>query len=492
MRHSKCRVSRNESLAHLSYAVVSDNLTHDKNAVVACTKICVDHFRAHHFHPSITHHWSNGAVSQYKNRYKIGALVHHTSDYGCPETRWSSGTARGKGPMDGIGAEVKRKVWLKTLRGLVVVNTAEQFYKALKIDGTSIMVLYLAILGLEGIHSSPESSRRSSMWKQPIFKMHKVHFATPCGQKTLHMKFHSVFSSVSSDGHFHIVYDTEPSETAVEGPSERQIANANKEKDDSETPLKAPTGGFHHKHLMAGTFITVAYEVKEKRGSMCGKVYVGLIDALRPHSAEVIFLRKAVASLYCFKFQANDRDGIEHSRVVQILPSPVINGKSFRTLNVHTSAKPGKRELVLNEMNRIDRTSDITLITSGRSDGVHRQGVGFLLSKRAKQSLLAVHPVSERIITIRLKGSIANMTIIQVYATDSSPSDQEAEKCYSQLQNTVDTAPKKDVLFVIGDFNAIVRHSNDGLEDVMGKFGHGRRTTGMKCSSTFVGITNFS
>ncbi|KAK2715719.1 hypothetical protein QYM36_010332 [Artemia franciscana] len=138
------------------------------------------------------------------------------------------------------------------------------------------------------------------------------------------------------------------------------------------------------------------------------------------------------------------------------------------------------------------RINDITLITSGRSDGVHRQGVGFLLSKRAKQSLLAVHPVSEHIITIRLKGSIANMTIIQAYAPDSSRSDQEAEELYSQLQHTVDTAPKKDVLFVIGDFNAIVGHSNDGLEDVMGKFGHGRQNHRGKYSSTFFGIMKFS
>ncbi|KAK2723377.1 hypothetical protein QYM36_001893 [Artemia franciscana] len=94
----------------------------------------------------------------------------------------------------------------------------------------------------------------------------------------------------------------------------------------------------------------------------------------------------------------------------------------------------------------IEKIKDITLITSGRSDGVHHQGVGFLLFKRAKQSLPVVHPVSERIITIPLKRTLANMTIIQ-----------------------------KDVLFVIGDFNAIVGHSNDGVEDVMGKFRHGRQ-----------------
>ncbi|KAK2720907.1 hypothetical protein QYM36_004702, partial [Artemia franciscana] len=126
------------------------------------------------------------------------------------------------------------------------------------------------------------------------------------------------------------------------------------------------------------------------------------------------------------------------------------------TLNVRTLAKPGKRELVLNEMNRIERINDI--IASGRSDGVDREGVGFLLSKRAKQSLLAAHPVSERIITIRLKGTIANMTTIQVYAPDSFRNDQEAEEFYSQLQHTVYTGPKKVVLFVIWDFNAIFGH----------------------------------
>ena len=144
------------------------------------------------------------------------------------------------------------------------------------------MVLYLASSGLEGIHLSLESSRWSAMRKQPIFKTHEIHFANPCSEKTLHVKFHSVFSSISSDGHFHAVYDTEPSETAVEGPSEPEITNANEEKDDSETPLKASPGGFQHKHLMAGMFITVAYKVKEKRGSVCEKVYVGMIDTLRP------------------------------------------------------------------------------------------------------------------------------------------------------------------------------------------------------------------
>ncbi|XP_065562585.1 centromere-associated protein E-like [Artemia franciscana] len=81
--------------------------------------------------------------------------------------------------------------------------------------------------------------------------------------------------------------------------------------------------------LMAGMIITVAYEAKGKRASMCEKVYIGMIDTIRPHSVEVIFLRKADASLCSFKFHANDCDEIELSRVVQILPSPVIDDHVF-------------------------------------------------------------------------------------------------------------------------------------------------------------------
>ncbi|KAK2721036.1 hypothetical protein QYM36_003350 [Artemia franciscana] len=55
------------------------------------------------------------------------------------------------------------------------------------------------------------------------------------------------------------------------------------------------------------------------------------------------------------------------------------------------------------------------------------------------------------------------MTIIQVYVPDSSKNGQEAEEFYSQLKHTVDTAPKKNVLFVIGDFNAIPQQPKKNL-----------------------------
>ena len=164
---------------------------------------------------------------------------------------------------------------------------------------------------------------------------------------------------------------------------------------------------------------------------------------------------------------------------------------SVGTLNVRTLAKQGKIDLVLNELNRYkwdivglsethlpstgeERIGNTSLIVSGRTDGVHRQGVGFLMSTKARRSLISVTPVSERLIMIRMKGSPINITIIQVYAPDCSKPDEESDNFYLQLQSLIDAVPKKDLIVVIGDFNAIVGNDSARNEDVMGKFGLGR------------------
>ena len=173
---------------------------------------------------------------------------------------------------------------------------------------------------------------------------------------------------------------------------------------------------------------------------------------------------------------------------------PVLSTKittRIGTLNLRTLSKPGKKDMLLREANRYnwdiiglsethlpgiseEQIGDATLLLSGRQDGTHRQGVGFLLTKAARKSLLSVVSVSERLMMIRLKSKFKNLSVVQVYAPDSSRSDEESEDFYSQLQSLVDTIPKKDIVLVLGDFNAIVGSDNSGNEDVMGKFGIGQ------------------
>ena len=66
-----------------------------------------------------------------------------------------------------------------------------------------------------------------------------------------------------------------------------------------------------------------------------------------------------------------------------------------------------------------------------------------------------------------------NTTVIQVYAPTSNPEEAEVEWFYEDLQDLLELIPKKDVLFIIGDWNAKV--GSQETPGVTGKFGFGRR-----------------
>ena len=63
-----------------------------------------------------------------------------------------------------------------------------------------------------------------------------------------------------------------------------------------------------------------------------------------------------------------------------------------------------------------------------------------------------------RMISVRFQGKPFNITVIQVYATTSNAEEAEVEKFYEDLQNLVELTPKKDVLFITGDWNEKVRN----------------------------------
>ena len=68
-------------------------------------------------------------------------------------------------------------------------------------------------------------------------------------------------------------------------------------------------------------------------------------------------------------------------------------------------------------------------------------------------------------------GKPFNIMVIQVYALTSNAEEAEAERFYEALEDLLELTPKKDVLFIIGDWNAKVRsHETPG---VRGKFGLG-------------------
>ena len=74
-------------------------------------------------------------------------------------------------------------------------------------------------------------------------------------------------------------------------------------------------------------------------------------------------------------------------------------------------------------------------------------------------------------ISARFQGKPFNITVILVYAPTSNAEEAEVEWFYEDLQDLLELTPKKDVLFIIGDWNAKVG-SQETLE-VTGKFGLG-------------------
>ena len=78
---------------------------------------------------------------------------------------------------------------------------------------------------------------------------------------------------------------------------------------------------------------------------------------------------------------------------------------------------------------------------------------------------------NNRTISVRFQGKSFNIIVIQVYALTSNAEEAEVEWFYEDLQDLLELAPKKDVLFIIGDWNAKV--GSQEIPGVTGKFGLG-------------------
>ena len=76
-------------------------------------------------------------------------------------------------------------------------------------------------------------------------------------------------------------------------------------------------------------------------------------------------------------------------------------------------------------------------------------------------------------ISVRFQGKPFNITVIQVYAPTSNAEEAELEWFYEDLQDVLELKPPKDVLFIIGDWNAKV--GSQETPGVTGKFGLGMR-----------------
>ena len=87
---------------------------------------------------------------------------------------------------------------------------------------------------------------------------------------------------------------------------------------------------------------------------------------------------------------------------------------------------------------------------------LRRNGVAITVNKRVRNAVLGCNLKNDRMISVRFQGKPFNITVIQVYAPRSNAEEAEVEWFYEDLQDLLELTPKKDVLFIIGDWNANV------------------------------------
>ena len=168
--------------------------------------------------------------------------------------------------------------------------------------------------------------------------------------------------------------------------------------------------------------------------------------------------------------------------------------------------KQGKLEVVKQEMARVnvdivgitelkwtemgELNSDDHYIYYCGQESLRTNGVAIMVNKRVWNAVLGCNLKNDRIISVHFQGKPFNITVIQVYAPTSNTEEAEAEQFYEDLQNLLELTPKKDVLFIIGDWNAKV--GSQETSGVTGKFGLGMRNEAGQRLIEFAKIIHWS
>ena len=130
----------------------------------------------------------------------------------------------------------------------------------------------------------------------------------------------------------------------------------------------------------------------------------------------------------------------------------------------------GKLEVVKQEMARVnvnilgfselkwtgmgEFNSDDHYIYYYGQKSLRRNGVAVMINKRVQNAVLGCNLKNDRMFSVRFQGKPFNITVIQVCAPTSNAEEAKVEWFYEDLQDLSELTPKKDVLFIIGAWNA--------------------------------------
>ena len=147
----------------------------------------------------------------------------------------------------------------------------------------------------------------------------------------------------------------------------------------------------------------------------------------------------------------------------------------------------GKLEVVKQEMARVnidilgiselkwtgmgEFNSDDHYIYYCGQESLRRNEVAIMVKNRVQNAVFGCNLKNDRMISVHFQGKPFNITVIQIYALTSNAEEAVVEWFYEDLQDLLELTPKKDVLFITGDWNAKIGSQETPV--VTGKFGLG-------------------
>ena len=104
---------------------------------------------------------------------------------------------------------------------------------------------------------------------------------------------------------------------------------------------------------------------------------------------------------------------------------------------------------------------------------VQQGGVAITTNARAERALMEWTPISKRIIKVQFYSKYKKLTVIQMCAPMNDVMDEEKDEFYNQLQDTISSFNRHDMIVLMGNLNTRIGSNNANREEVVGKFGVG-------------------
>ena len=109
-------------------------------------------------------------------------------------------------------------------------------------------------------------------------------------------------------------------------------------------------------------------------------------------------------------------------------------------------------------------------------ESVRRNGVALIVNKRVRNAVLGCNLKNDRMTSVHFQGKQFNITVMQLSAPTSNAEEAEVEQFCEHLQDLLELTPQRDVLFIIGDWNAKV--GSQEIPGVTGRFDLGVQNEG--------------